>query len=435
MVTRYEGRCATVAVFLTICASSASAQGIPAATFATWAAATASSPNEDRSQGQGQPGETKVDASRGGVTISSGVNSLTIGARVQVRWTLDDREQADSDTAGLERGKADGPLSQFDVPRLRVTLSGGVWREWLKYLFQFDFSRTSGEGDSKIKDATVEIRPPGRPFRLVAGQFKAPFGLQQLTSSGRLQFVDRAITDLKFNPAREMGAMFAGTAPRRIGYELGVFNGSGESVRQNNRAHLLVGRVFVDPLGPYGLAEGSSDAGAKPVLHVGLAVRTGDQIRGRTQTGIFENSDGQTALDVEFAYKAPRIYATGEYYWMTDEQENPTAGRDIDSDGFHAQVGYMVLPRRGEVGLRYSRIVGDTDVRDAEVTEWRGVAGYYWHAHNLKLQADVGQIGYGANFAAMSSRARQGLPSLGTRLVTGTDLTDTQVRVQLQVAF
>jgi phosphate-selective porin OprO/OprP len=388
------------------------------------------------SQSQGQPGETKVDASRGGITISSGVNSLTIGARVQVRWTLDDREQAYSDNTGEGHGENDGPLSQFDVPRLRVTLSGGVWREWLKYLFQFDFSRTSGEGDSKIKDAIVEIRPPGRPFRFQAGQFKAPFGLQQITSSGRLQFVDRAITDAKFNPGREMGAMFAGTAvTRKVGYEVGVFNGSGESVRQNNRAHLLAGRVFVNPFGPYALAEGSSDASDKPVLHVGVAARTGDQIRGRTQTGIFDDADNQTAVDIEFAYKAPRLYATAEYFWMTDAQENPTAGRDIESDGFHAQIGYMLVPRSTEVGLRYARIAGDTDTPDAEVTEWRAVGGYYWHAHNLKLQADVGQVGYGANFAVMPARARQGLPSLGTRLVTGTDLTDTQVRVQLQVAF
>jgi hypothetical protein len=214
-----------------------------------------------------------------------------------------------------------------------------------------------------------------------------------------------------------------------------VFNGSGESVRQSNRAHLLVGRVFVEPFGPYGLAEGSSDAGDKPVLHVGIAARTGDQIRGRTQTGVFDDPDNQTAVDIEFAYKAPRFYATAEYFRMTDVQENPTDGRDIHSDGLHAQVGYMVVPRTTEVALRYSRVAGDTDTSDADVTEWRGVAGYYWHAHNLKIQADVGQIGYGANFAALSSRARQGLPPIGTRLVSATDLTDTQVRVQLQVAF
>lgn len=388
------------------------------------------------SNDQGQGGETTVDASRGGVTISSGVNSLTIGARVQVRWTLDDREEADADTAGDGEDTPDGALSQFDVPRLRVTLGGGVWREWLKYSFQFDFSRTSGEGDSKIKDAIVEIRPPGRAFRMVVGQFKAPFALQQLTSSGRQQFVDRAITDAKFAPGREMGAMIAGTAASRtVGYEVGLFNGSGESIRQNNQAHVWAARFFVDPFGPYSLAEGAVDSGEKPVLHIGFAVRGGEPIRGRTPASIFEDADNQIAYNVEFAYKAPRIYATAEYFRMTDEQQNPIAGPDLDSDGFHAQAGFMVHPRTVEVGARYARVAGDTDVDDGDVTEFRGVVGYFWHAHNLKLQADAGWIEYGSNYTELSSRARQGLPSLGTRLVSGTELTDTQIRVQLQVAF
>ena len=103
-------------------------------------------------------GDTKVDASRGGVTMSSGVNSLSIGARLQVRWTLDDRAQADADTDGSGEGEPDGPVSQFDVPRLRVTLSGGAFRPWLRYLFQFEMSRTGGEGGSRIKDAVFEVR-------------------------------------------------------------------------------------------------------------------------------------------------------------------------------------------------------------------------------------------------------------------------------------
>ena len=381
------------------------------------------------------PADTKVDASRGGITISSGVNSLTIGARAQVRWTLDDREDASGDTTGAGMDSEDGPVSAFDVPRLRLTLSGGAFRPWLKYSFQFDFSRTGGEGGSKIKDAVLEIRPSGRPFRFQAGQFKAPFGLQQLTSSGRLQFVDRAITDAKFNPGRDMGAMFSGTvAGRRIGYDLGVFNGSGESLRQTNDTHLLVGRVQFQPLGPYALAESSVDGPAKPVLHLGAGVRTGKQIRGRTAAGIVEDPDNQTAMNVEFAFKGPRLYSTAEYFWMTEEQDNPSPGREIDSRGFHAQAGYMVVPKVVDVGVLYARITPDAEVDDAATSELRGVFGYFWQAHGLKLQADIGTLEYESRFSTLSSRARQGLTALGTRTSTGA-FRDGQVRVQLQLAF
>jgi phosphate-selective porin OprO/OprP len=380
------------------------------------------------------PTTTTVDASRGGVTITSGPNSLTIGARAQFRWTVDDRDAFDSDAAGEGVGREDGTLSQFDVARLRLTFSGGVFRPWMRYQFQFEFSRTGGEASSKIKDAILEIRPPGQNYRLQVGQFKVPFGLQQLNSSGRLQFVDRAITDAKFNPGRDMGVMFGGTvAARRVGYDVGLFNGSGESIRQNTRSHLWAGRVFVDPLGPYTLAEGASDAGENPVLHVGAGVRGGKAIRGRTTTGIVDRADNQTAFNVEFAFKAPRFYSTAEHFWMVDEQQNPTSAADLDSRGFHVQAGYMLVPRTTELGLLFARI--DNDLDNAEVTEVRGVAGYYWQAHNLKLQADIGQVRFGSGFAALSSRARQGLPALGTRLVTAQDLSDRQLRVQLTLAF
>jgi phosphate-selective porin OprO/OprP len=399
-------------------------------TAPVFAQATASQPQPPA------PPETKVEASRGGVTISSGVNSLTIGARAQIRWTLDDREAFDGDTAGPGVGRADGALSAFDVPRLRVTLSGGVFRPWMKYSFQFDFSRTSGEGASKIKDAILEIRPVGRTFRVQAGQFKVPFGLQQITSSGRLQFVDRAVTDAKFNPGRDMGVMLSGTAAaRRFGYDAGVFNGAGESLRQNNRSHLWAVRAYFNPFGAYSPSESATDAGDKGVLHVGVAARGGKQIRGRTTAGVFDNADDQKAFDVEFAYKRPRFYTTAEHFWMTDEQQVPTAGPDIDSRGYHVQAGVMPMPRSVDVGVLYGRVNGNTAVADAEVWELRGVVGYYFQGHSLKLQADAGRVGYGANYATLSARARQGLPSLGSRLVSGRSLNDTQIRVQLQLAF
>lgn len=377
-----------------------------------------------------------MDASRGGITISSGPNSLTIGARVQFRWTLDDREHASADTGGSGVADDDGPLSQFDVRRMRVSLRGGMYRPWLRYEFQFDFARTSGEADNKIKDAVIEIVPTGRPYRLAMGQFKAPFGLQQLMSSGRLQFVDRAITDERFNPGRDMGLMFSGTARRQtLGYAVGVFNGSGESRRQNNRSHLLVGRVFAQPLGRYELSESALESTSDPAVHIGAGVLTGKQIRGRTAQDIIENADNQTAVNAEFAFKHGRLFSTAEYFWSVEEQSNPAARPDLHSRGFHLQGGFMLVPARLEAGALVARITPDTNVDDAEVTEVRGVVGYYWQGHRLKLQMDAGRLAYGARFTSLSSRARLGLPSLGPRLVSNRALGDLQVRAQFQLAF
>lgn len=272
---------------------------------------------------------------------------MTIGARAQFRWTLENRVDADRDLKGTGVGLADAASFQFDVPRLRVTLSGGVYRPWLRYSFQFDFSRTSGEGASKIKDAILEIRPAGQDYRFQMGQFKVPFGLQQLTSSGRLQFVDRALTDSKFAPGRDMGVMVAGrTAGDRVGYEAGVFNGSGESNRQTTTAPLWAARVWVEPTGTYALSESAVDAGDGLIWHAGIGVRGGKQIRGRTDPDVFENPDNQTAFDLELAVRAPRVFATGEFFWMTDTQENLAVGPDLDSGESICRVGTCWSPGR-----------------------------------------------------------------------------------------
>ncbi|MBA3297129.1 MAG: hypothetical protein H0U19_09350, partial [Acidobacteria bacterium] len=188
-------------------------------------------------------------------------------------------------------------------------------------------------------------------------------------------------------------------------------------------------------LGAYPLSEGGSDHLGPPALHLGIGARAGRQIRGRTAAGIVEDADNQTAWNAELGFKIRRISTTAEYFWMTDEQANPVVASDIDSRGFHAQAGYMLRPRHIELGILVSRVTPDTRVNDAAVTELRGVVSYYWHAHGLKLQADIGQLGYGSKFGTLSERARQGLPAQGPRLASGRSLSDTQMRIQLQVAF
>ncbi len=390
--------------------------------------------------------EVTTDMSQGGITFKSGDNSLTIGARVQFRFTGDDREDFDADTSGSGVGEEDGYSPAFNVQRMRVSLKGGMFRPWLKYEFQFDFGETGGNKDNKIKDAVLEV-VPREIFAVKMGQFKAPFGLQELTSSGRQEFVDRSITNGKFAPARDQGFVFTGvTEKKAFGYAVGAFNGGGEARPQDDQGLMYVGRVWWDPFGEYKLAESATDLPSRNVLHVGFGTRTGEAIRGTGTTGVFEEPDNETSHNIELAYRFKRLFATAEYFTMTDERQNPTQAGDLESSGYHAQAGYMITNAL-EAALRYAQIDPDDDVARNKVTESRLAVGYFWKGHGLKLQGDVGTVTFEEAFVAACGVATpplecRGMPAVGTagivnpqRLSGVKEYTDLQYRVQMQLAF
>jgi hypothetical protein len=113
---------------------------------------------------------TEVDASKGGLTVRSGDNSLTFLAYLQVRGLLEDREDYDADAKGtLGYGLDDGLTPSFDVAKVRPTFRGTMFKPWAKYMVMFELSRTSGESSSKVKDAYLELGREGRGVQARGG--------------------------------------------------------------------------------------------------------------------------------------------------------------------------------------------------------------------------------------------------------------------------
>lgn len=387
---------------------------------------------------------TSVDASKGGITFKSGDNSLTFGAFAQLRALYEDKEQWDGDTDGGGDGIEDGGALSFDIPRVRLTMRGTMWKPWLKYTFSYEMSRTSGESSSKLKDAYLEFA--AKPLAtLRVGQFKVPFGLQELTGDQYQQFVERAITNT-FDPSREMGITLQGvTGTKLFGYQVGLFNGSGESIRQEDDTQMYAARIWFDPLGEYVLREGSNENPEGNIFHVGLATRGGEIMRGNGErSGVVEDPDDQTAYGLELAWKLRRFFATAEYFLQTTEFANPTVAPDVDAEGFHVQGGFMAVPDRLELGLRYASIDPNTDLDADKITETRGLVAWFFKGHNLKIQTDFGQIEYDANapatfntFTARGKVAAGGDSPVAGRLpaATGQSVSDRQIRIQVQLNF
>jgi hypothetical protein len=371
--------------------------------------------------------ETQVDASRGGVTVRSGDNSITFGAYVQIRGILDDRQLYDADgkdTPGF--GRADGAVPSFDVTRVRLSIKGTMFSPSVRYNVSVEASRTAGESSSKVKDAYVEMG--GSRLAVRAGQYKVPFGLQTITPDWGQELVERSIDSAAFTPDRDTGVMVLGANKgKKVGYSLGVFNGAGESKRQNNAVLMWNARAWVDPLGEYKLSEGAVEAPARSLLHLGLAVRGGDAIKGG-QAALFQFPDGQTAVGVEAAFKRRAAFLTGEFFWQENDPNALVGGAKVESLGWHVQGGYMVVPHRLELDARYAEVDPNRDAASNKATELRAGANYYFKAHNLKLQTDAGWLTYESTAPGRTSASR-----LAT--AAGRKLTDFQLRAQLQLYF
>jgi phosphate-selective porin len=392
--------------------------------------------------------ETTVDSAdptKGFVTFKSGESSMTFGAWGQFRAVVDDREELDQDTAGTGLGVEDGASASFSIPRLRLYVQGAVFKAWMRYKVEIELASlrtdtTNNLNNGRLTDAYFEFaKLPAATVRI--GQWKVPFGLQQLTSDTRLEFVDRSIADAKFAPARDVGVMLSGLfVENKLGYQAAAFNGGGQNNPQDDGGFLYAARVVYDPLGEYKLIESAVDDPQHHILHLGLAYRTGEVAKGTATTGVFEDPNDESALGVEVAWKYKRFYALGEYYMQTDEQANPTAGPDIDANGYHAQFGVFLVPKKHEIALRYAQVEPDESVPDANQTEARIVYGYYWRGHNMKIQVDAAQVTFDSNFAALSSLATRNISpglSASQRLVPlpGEELTDKQLRAQFVLAF
>jgi hypothetical protein len=395
------------------------------------------------------PTETTVDPMKGFVTFKSGENSMTLGAWGQFRTTVDDREDfsADLDPASVGYLQEDGPSVAFSIPRLRMYMLGTVFKSWMRYKIEIEVASlrtdaTTNINNGRVTDAYVEFaKSPYATLR--AGQYKIPFGFEELNPDSRLEFIERSIASAKFAPVRDIGLTLSGQFfDKKFGYQVGVFNGAGQNNPQDDRALLYDARIVYDPLGEYKMVEGAVDNPQTNQLHFGLAYRLGEVPRGLSSVGVFESPNDEQALGFEFGWKLKRYSILGEYFTQTNEQVNPTtaAGPDIDANGFDVEFGVFVVPTKQELALRYSVVESDEAVADAKQTEYRLVYGYYWKAHNMKLQADIGEVVFGSNFASLSTLALRGVNPLllaPLRIVPlpGQEITDKQLRIQFGISF
>jgi hypothetical protein len=347
------------------------------------------------------------------IRAADGPFELRLEGRVQTRLALENPE-----------GAANEYESAFSIPRARLVLSGRAFLEALGYKFQADF----GKGFVALKDFYADYALVPGWLQLRVGQWKRPFSRQQLTSSGRLELVDRSITDKFFGAGRDIGLAIHNDYEHSptFEYAFGVFNGTGDK-------SIFSADASVDPTTGDGQVTGGTFTNVPDRMHPALVLRVGYNhggIKGYSEadleagplrfavgaSGLLDlDADADDASlvrgELDFALKVHGLSSTGGLYVSSAQSGTSFSDRSFEAVGFHAQAGYLIA-RRYQPALRYALIAPDGPGNDLQEV----LAGFsvYFFDHGLKWQTDVGAL---------------------NREEAGGRRTDSLVRTQLQLAF
>jgi hypothetical protein len=292
--------------------------------------------------------------------------------------------------------------SLFRLRRARLGVQGHIWTPELQYHLQAELAGTS----ATLKRVYLNWQALGPALQLQGGKFKPPFGRQQLTGYARQQAVDRSIASDEFARGEDDGVMLWGTpAEGVLEWYAGVFNGEGNNRNaQQDAANLWAARLVWSPFGRVAYAGPALSPSATPRVAVGAAatlnggwlfdVNDTVGIQGPQEScvgGVCVLDTGDDAqvvqLAAELAFTWRGLSASGEYFRRDVDPVQDTL-RDLRAEGWYAQAGLMVLPRRLELGGRYAVLDRDTRSRAGEVRELTPFASWFVHGHDLKLQAD-----------------------------------------------
>lgn len=321
----------------------------------------------------------------GKTTISSKNAQLVISNRMQVRFTSEDLDEASSSQPERD---------SFQIRRMRTKFDGWVYTKDLTYELQID----SAAGGNILQDANVnyDLTKGKKAAMLKVGQYKVPFGRQELTSSGSQQFVDRSLVSNAFARGRDIGVQLWGTPNGgKLDWRVGVFNGNGRTVSRNDNDDLqLNARLQWAPLGDPKYSEGDFDSSDRPLFSVAANFEANTrEIAASGSTPAHQNEQTITGFDALFKYKGFSLFAE-----LFDRENDRNRGlSDFDDSGFAVQAGYFVVPAKLELAARFASL-DPNSARGNDEREETGVAlGYFWNKHNHKLQADFREIENKAN--------------------------------------
>lgn len=260
---------------------------------------------------------------------------LKIGGRIQNDWLWGSTED------GIEAAFGD-IVAGNEFRRARLYASGTIYNN-IEFKAQYDFAG----GDVDMKDVYLGLK--GLPFGAIkVGHFKAGFGMNELTSSKYITFMERALP-MAFVPSRETGVAINGAAgeskKENVTWNFGLFTDADDygDAKAHDNAYIMTGRLTFLPY-----SEG------KDLLHLGAGVMYRDIPEGTTyrfrqraeahllpryvETPKFQ-ADSFLAFNAEAAAVFGSFHAAGEFVMVNSDAPEVN---DPSFSGFYVYGGYYL---------------------------------------------------------------------------------------------
>ena len=192
-------------------------------------------------------GEVNFDYTDDGFKIKTDDHWIKFGGTLM--WDVDSASGAFRDSEDND----DAWQTQSELRRARLNINAKITDNW-KTKLQFEF--TENDASDRVKDAYVKYSG-WQTMDILVGQDKEPVGLEAMTSSKNLSFIERSMVSDAFRPGRNIGILLNGNRSHLI-WQMGVFEARNRD--EGDGTYAVSGRLAVVPV--------KTDAG---FFHLGMS--------------------------------------------------------------------------------------------------------------------------------------------------------------------
>jgi phosphate-selective porin len=302
--------------------------------------------------------------------------------------------QAQSDLGDRGDRRFSSENDRFYLRRARVKASG-LFLEEFDFRIELDLFGTLGETTglrAQMTDGYITWNK-WEEANLRFGQFKTPFGYEQLAADPKLFTIERSLANDRLTLNRQIGAQVSGNfLEKRIGYATGVFNGNSANNNFNdNEEFLFAGRISGTPWEGQWLKQEakwtvgtngyfSDDAGIGSMgAEFGF-----DSVPGGTADNIFSGNRLGAGIDTQLHLGPFDLWA--EYLTTRFKPTDNLPQDEFEADGWYVQGSYFIVLKRLQGVVKYESFDPDTEVDGNTVDTLTIGLNYYIKGDDIKVQ-------------------------------------------------